>query len=83
MTKTDALLWVQRIHESIRMLPDDVYIHGFDLLYDCDLKKNRAEIHTKDPLTGDVYLGKKYSGWHSENKALSNGCSAWWAVYDE
>ena len=86
MTKTDTILWLERIRESVRMLPDDADVYGFQMGYEYHSGKHKpyAELHITHPLDGlDVYVGKQYSGWHSEMKNLAAGCRAWWSVNDE
>ena len=83
MNKTDALLWVQRIHEGIRALPEDAKIFGFEFSYNYTLQEHKAEIHLQEPLVGvERTVGSRFSGWHAEYAALTKGVSAWWAVSD-
>ena len=84
MNKTETLLYIERLREGIRKLPEDAEIYGFDYCYHGDYKKKMASIHLMRPLEGVAAVpSTRYSGWHEMRLQLLPDVYAWWAETEE
>lgn len=83
MKKTDALMWVMRVHEAIRKLPDNVDINNFDCtLYGMNCE-NRISIFLNNPIEVKNEVARNVTTYESGSKHItvsdSYGVNYWWA----
>lgn len=79
MNKTDALLWTARLHEAIRLLPDDAQIWGFAMHFDPKIGEHRIDIHLTAPVKwAAVFDGKQFDGWREKRICITPFVYAWW-----
>lgn len=80
MTKTDALLHIERIREAIRALPDDAQVFGWSTCPSTERDEVITEMHLTKPVKWSaVFDGKRYDGWQEKRIAVTPWVFGWWA----
>ena len=82
MNRTESLLFVERLREGLRLLPDDTKIFAWEFCHDTD--QPYVNIHLAEPIEWPaVFDGKRFSGWTEKRICITPFCFAWWADYSE
>ena len=86
MNKTDALMWVMRVHEAIRRLPEDAEVNGVDLtLYRIDGNRISIYLSGEHEIKNAVARNETYFSEGSGKRVTvsdSYGVDYWWCEYD-
>ena len=80
MNKTEALLEVQRLHEAIRLLPEDAKIWSCDLRFDPEADNRHWENQLGGPVEWPaVFDGNHYDGWTEKRICITPFAYGWWS----
>ena len=83
MSKSDAILWVERLRDGIRRLPEDAKIFSFELTH-AKTGEYMLAIQRNAPVKWpQVIRGELYGNWTECRIQLTPYAFAWWADHGE
>lgn len=82
MNKVDSILWVERLREALRKLPEDAQVFAWDLRWSDEHPDGKViSIHLSAPIKWTaIFDGRDYGTWTEKRIAVTPHAVAWWSV---